>query len=184
MDMATFKKLQKEALLVWPPEGRGHWRVGRGEGGTSGKGLSWMGGLSGQGPLRGWGLGRGGAIEPRPAPKSEVLRQGLWAGEAWGALDTAESSSLWTRGGETLTVAWGLWQPLTIAEVQRLLGPNLEGLKAEQGSSPVRDWIFQQRQSDLDSLGLGLHGGIPNGYLVLDLNFRGGQGGRRGGLGR
>lgn len=62
--------------------------------------------------------------------------------------------------------------PLTIAEVQTLLGPNLEGLKAEQGNSPVRDWIIRQRQDDLDSLGLGLHGGIPNGYLVLDLNVR------------
>lgn len=62
--------------------------------------------------------------------------------------------------------------PLTIAEVQKLLGPNLEGLKAEEGNSPVRDWIFRQRQDDLDRLGLGLHGGIPNGYLVLDLNIR------------
>ncbi|XP_035939067.1 mesothelin-like [Halichoerus grypus] len=62
--------------------------------------------------------------------------------------------------------------PLTIAEVQNLLGPNLVGLKAEQESSPVRDWILRQRQDDLDSLGLGLHGGIPNGYLVMDLSFR------------
>ncbi|KAM7149278.1 mesothelin-like isoform 1-T1 [Molossus nigricans] len=62
--------------------------------------------------------------------------------------------------------------PLTIAEVQNLLGPNLEGLRAEEGNSPVRDWILRQRQKDLDSLGLGLHGGIPNGYLVLDLSFR------------
>ncbi|XP_066134468.1 mesothelin-like [Saccopteryx bilineata] len=62
--------------------------------------------------------------------------------------------------------------PLTVAEVQKLLGPNLEGLKAEERNSPVRDWILRQRQSDLDSLGLGLRGGIPNGYLVLDLSFR------------
>ncbi|XP_058424885.1 mesothelin [Diceros bicornis minor] len=62
--------------------------------------------------------------------------------------------------------------PLTIAEVQKLLGPNLAGLKTEEGNSPIRDWIFRQPQDDLDSLGLGLHGGIPNGYLVLDLNFR------------
>ncbi|XP_027967505.1 mesothelin isoform X3 [Eumetopias jubatus] len=62
--------------------------------------------------------------------------------------------------------------PLTIAEVQNLLGPNLVGLKAEQESSPVRDWILRQQQDDLDSLGLGLHGGIPNGYLVMDLSFR------------
>ncbi|XP_053527635.1 mesothelin [Artibeus jamaicensis] len=62
--------------------------------------------------------------------------------------------------------------PLTIAEVRKLLGPNLEGLKAEEGNSPVRDWISRQRQKDLDSLGLGLRGGIPNGYFVLNLSFR------------
>ncbi|XP_032956981.1 mesothelin isoform X1 [Rhinolophus ferrumequinum] len=62
--------------------------------------------------------------------------------------------------------------PMTIAEVQKLLGPNLAGLKVEEGNSPLRDWILRQRQDDLDSLGLGLHGGIPNGYLVLDLNVR------------
>lgn len=65
---------------------------------------------------------------------------------------------------------------MTIAEVQKLLGPNLAGLKVEEGNSPVRDWLLQQQQDDLDSLGLGLHGGIPNGYLVLDLNVRGGLG--------
>ncbi|KAF3818805.1 hypothetical protein GH733_012222 [Mirounga leonina] len=63
-------------------------------------------------------------------------------------------------------------KPLTIAEVQNLLGPNLVGLKAEQESSPVWDWILRQWQDDLDGLGLGLHGGIPNGYLVMDLSFR------------
>uniref|UniRef100_A0A8P0NLL9 Mesothelin n=1 Tax=Canis lupus familiaris TaxID=9615 RepID=A0A8P0NLL9_CANLF len=62
--------------------------------------------------------------------------------------------------------------PLTVAEVQNLLGANLAGLKAEQGNSPVRDWILRQRQDDLDRLGLGLRGGIPNGYLVMDLSFR------------
>uniref|UniRef100_A0A8C0K4W0 Mesothelin n=1 Tax=Canis lupus dingo TaxID=286419 RepID=A0A8C0K4W0_CANLU len=67
--------------------------------------------------------------------------------------------------------------PLTVAEVQNLLGANLAGLKAEQGNSPVRDWILRQRQDDLDRLGLGLRGGIPNGYLVMDLSFRGGLGG-------
>uniref|UniRef100_A0A452V6N1 Mesothelin n=1 Tax=Ursus maritimus TaxID=29073 RepID=A0A452V6N1_URSMA len=75
-------------------------------------------------------------------------------------------------GKATLTAPWGLWQPLTIAEVQNLLGPNLVGLKAEEENSPVREWILRQRQDDLDSLGLGLHGGIPNGYLVMDLSFR------------
>ncbi|XP_032315357.1 mesothelin isoform X5 [Camelus ferus] len=62
--------------------------------------------------------------------------------------------------------------PLTIAEVQKLLGPNLVGLKAEKGNSLVRDWISRQSQDDLDSLGLGLRGGIPNGYLVLDFSVQ------------
>ncbi|XP_036680471.1 mesothelin [Balaenoptera musculus] len=62
--------------------------------------------------------------------------------------------------------------PLTIAEVQKLLGANRVGLKAEEGNSPLRDWISRQSQEDLDSLGLGLHGGTPNGYLVLDFNVR------------
>lgn len=86
-------------------------------------------------------------------------------------------------GWAALTATWGLRQPLTVAEVQNLLGANLAGLKAEQGNSPVRDWILRQRQDDLDRLGLGLRGGIPNGYLVMDLSFRGGLGGWLGGAG-
>ncbi|XP_011817841.1 PREDICTED: mesothelin isoform X1 [Colobus angolensis palliatus] len=62
--------------------------------------------------------------------------------------------------------------PLTGAEVQKLLGPHVAGLKVEEQHSPVRDWILQQRQDDLDTLGLGLQGGIPNGYLILDLSVR------------
>uniref|UniRef100_A0A2K6CDX0 Mesothelin n=1 Tax=Macaca nemestrina TaxID=9545 RepID=A0A2K6CDX0_MACNE len=62
--------------------------------------------------------------------------------------------------------------PLTVAEVQKLLGPHVEGLKVEEQHSPVRDWILKQRQDDLDTLGLGLQGGIPNGYLILDLSVR------------
>ncbi|XP_005391662.1 PREDICTED: mesothelin isoform X2 [Chinchilla lanigera] len=61
---------------------------------------------------------------------------------------------------------------LTVAEVQNLLGRNVAGLKAEERNSPVKEWIFQQRQEDLDMLGLRLRGGIPNGYMVLDLNSR------------
>lgn len=60
--------------------------------------------------------------------------------------------------------------------MQKLLGPHLAGLKAEEENSPVRDWISRQPQDDLDRLGLGLQGGIPNGYLVLDINIRGGLG--------
>uniref|UniRef100_A0A8C5ZTS8 Mesothelin n=1 Tax=Marmota marmota marmota TaxID=9994 RepID=A0A8C5ZTS8_MARMA len=61
---------------------------------------------------------------------------------------------------------------LTVSEVQKLLGPHVRDLKAEEEDSPVQDWISQQRQEDLDRLGLGLQGGIPNGYLVLDLRSR------------
>ena len=50
------------------------------------------------------------------------------------------------------------------------------GLKAEAGNVPLRDWISRQSQEDLDRLGLGLVGGVPNGYLVLDLHSRGGLG--------
>ncbi|XP_062957135.1 mesothelin [Cynocephalus volans] len=61
---------------------------------------------------------------------------------------------------------------LTVAEVQNLLGPHLAGLKAEEENSPVRDWVSRQPQEALDSLGLGLRGGVPNGYFVLDLDSR------------
>lgn len=61
---------------------------------------------------------------------------------------------------------------LSVAEVQKLLGPHIVDLKTEEDKSPVRDWLFRQQQKDLDSLGLGLQGGIPNGYLVLDFNVR------------
>ncbi|XP_031207753.1 mesothelin isoform X3 [Mastomys coucha] len=61
---------------------------------------------------------------------------------------------------------------LSVAEVQKLLGPHVVDLKTEEDKSPVWDWLFWQQQKDLDRLGLGLQGGIPNGYLVLDVNVR------------
>lgn len=61
---------------------------------------------------------------------------------------------------------------LSVAEVQKLLGPHIVDLKTEEDKSPVRDWLFRQQQKDLDRLGLGLQGGIPSGYLVLDFNVR------------
>ncbi|XP_053412509.1 mesothelin isoform X2 [Nycticebus coucang] len=61
---------------------------------------------------------------------------------------------------------------LTVREVQNLLGPHVGGLTAEQRNSPVWDWILRQRQDDLDAMGLGLQGGIPNGYLILDRSRR------------
>ncbi|XP_049624805.1 mesothelin [Suncus etruscus] len=60
-------------------------------------------------------------------------------------------------------------KPLTVLEMQRLLGPNLPELKAETGASPIREWIISKPQSDLDKLGLGIQGGIPNGYLDLHI---------------
>ncbi|XP_012866735.1 PREDICTED: mesothelin-like [Dipodomys ordii] len=62
--------------------------------------------------------------------------------------------------------------PLTVDEVQALLGAHMAELKGEENSSPVRDWVFRQRQEDLDRLELGLQGGVPNGYMILDLSFR------------
>lgn len=52
MDMITFMKLRKEALLVWPAEGRGPWRVSPGKGGTTEKGWPWL-----------WGACEGRATE-------------------------------------------------------------------------------------------------------------------------
>ncbi|KAM9093737.1 mesothelin-like [Sarcophilus harrisii] len=59
--------------------------------------------------------------------------------------------------------------PLTPEEVRGLLGQNLMGLKAEKKNSPVREWIIKQRQESLNSLGIGLTGGIPNGYIIINL---------------
>ncbi|XP_058536420.1 mesothelin [Ochotona princeps] len=62
--------------------------------------------------------------------------------------------------------------PLTVAEVQSLLGPHVVDLKSEADRSPVRDWICRQLQEDLDTLQLGLLGGVPSGYLLLDLTLQ------------
>ncbi|XP_037364017.2 mesothelin-like, partial [Talpa occidentalis] len=92
-------------------------------------------------------------------------------------LGGAPSEDLRALAGQNLTLDVATFKKLqleavlslTVSEVQRLLGPNVLGLKAEQHSSPVRDWLLRQPQGQLDRLGLGLLGGIPNGYLVLDL---------------
>ena len=65
------------------------------------------------------------------------------------------------KGRMTLTATCGLWQSLTVAEVQKLLGPNLVGLKAETGNMFLRDWISRQSQEDLDRLGLGRPHRLP-----------------------
>ncbi|XP_016279643.1 mesothelin [Monodelphis domestica] len=62
--------------------------------------------------------------------------------------------------------------PLTPEEVRGLLGQNLPGLKAEEKTSPVREWILKQRQDSLDALGIGLTGGIPNGYIIISRRNR------------
>ncbi|XP_043833567.1 uncharacterized protein LOC122735829 [Dromiciops gliroides] len=59
--------------------------------------------------------------------------------------------------------------PLTPEEVRGLLGRNLKELKAEEKNPPVRGWILKQRQESLDALGIGLTGGIPNGYFIISL---------------
>ncbi|XP_067390320.1 mesothelin [Emydura macquarii macquarii] len=56
---------------------------------------------------------------------------------------------------------------LTADDIKGLLGLNLADLKNQQYNSPVVDWIRLQRQSELNKLGLGLMGGIPDGYITL-----------------
>uniref|UniRef100_A0A8C0J9Z4 Mesothelin n=1 Tax=Chelonoidis abingdonii TaxID=106734 RepID=A0A8C0J9Z4_CHEAB len=60
---------------------------------------------------------------------------------------------------------------LTSDDIKGLLGLNLEDLKKQQYNSPVKDWIRLQRQSDLDKLGIGLTGGIPDGYISIPPKF-------------
>ncbi|NWS89756.1 MSLN protein, partial [Toxostoma redivivum] len=56
---------------------------------------------------------------------------------------------------------------LTPSEVQGLLGMNLPDLAQWQSRAPVRDWIVQQKQSELDKLHIGLTGGTQEGYINL-----------------
>ncbi|XP_077575260.1 uncharacterized protein LOC144198224 [Stigmatopora nigra] len=48
---------------------------------------------------------------------------------------------------------------LTVVEVSGLLGSHLPDLKLYENQELVREWIGLQRQSDLDTLGIGLSGG-------------------------
>ncbi|XP_048870277.1 uncharacterized protein LOC125742379 isoform X2 [Brienomyrus brachyistius] len=48
---------------------------------------------------------------------------------------------------------------LTVKEVKSLLGSNLPQLKTYDNVNVIQDWIKQQYQSDLNTLGLGLTGG-------------------------
>uniref|UniRef100_A0A8C8VLT9 Mesothelin n=1 Tax=Pelusios castaneus TaxID=367368 RepID=A0A8C8VLT9_9SAUR len=56
---------------------------------------------------------------------------------------------------------------LTSDDIKGLLGLNLADLKNQQYNSPVKDWIPLQRQSELNKLGLGFSGGLPDGYISL-----------------
>ncbi|KAM7038888.1 mesothelin [Acridotheres tristis] len=56
---------------------------------------------------------------------------------------------------------------LTPSEVQGLLGINLPELAQWQNRAPVRDWVVQQKQSELDQLHIGLTGGTQEGYINL-----------------
>ncbi|XP_034276586.1 mesothelin [Pantherophis guttatus] len=56
---------------------------------------------------------------------------------------------------------------LTPEIVKGLLGTNLNDLRDNQNIPLVREWIQKQKQSDLNSLGLGLRGGLPEGFIIL-----------------
>ncbi|XP_058013205.1 mesothelin [Ahaetulla prasina] len=56
---------------------------------------------------------------------------------------------------------------LTPEMVKGLLGTNLNHLRDNQNTPLVREWIQKQKQSDLNSLGLGLRGGLPEGFIIL-----------------
>ncbi|XP_069590723.1 otoancorin-like [Ranitomeya imitator] len=49
---------------------------------------------------------------------------------------------------------------LSVSNVKSLLGTNVEDLKTRATNSVISNWIANQKQSDLDTLGLGITGGI------------------------
>ncbi|NXL65102.1 MSLN protein, partial [Chordeiles acutipennis] len=56
---------------------------------------------------------------------------------------------------------------LTPPEVRGLLGLNLRDLLKWQNTSPIREWIRMQKQSQLDELNIGLTGGTQEGYINI-----------------
>ncbi|XP_032086798.1 mesothelin [Thamnophis elegans] len=56
---------------------------------------------------------------------------------------------------------------LTPENVKGLLGRNLNNLQDKQNIPLIQEWIQTRKQSDLNSLGLGLRGGLPEGFVVL-----------------
>ncbi|XP_004873891.2 mesothelin isoform X2 [Heterocephalus glaber] len=121
-----------------------------------------------------------GVLYPRAHLAFQNMSGPEYIGKIWAFLGGASTEDLQALSHQNVSMDMATFKKLpveaverlTVAEVQNLLGPHVAGLKAEERNSPVKEWIFQQRQEDLDMLGLGLHGGIPNGYLVLELNSR------------
>ncbi|XP_065540888.1 mesothelin-like isoform X1 [Lathamus discolor] len=56
---------------------------------------------------------------------------------------------------------------LTPLEVQGLLGMHLGDLNKWHTTSPIREWVQRQKQSELDKLHIGLTGGTQEGYINL-----------------
>ncbi|NXT48428.1 MSLN protein, partial [Pluvianellus socialis] len=56
---------------------------------------------------------------------------------------------------------------LTLSDVQGLLGMNLRDLAGWQNTSPIREWVQRQKQSELDKLHVGLTGGTQEGYINI-----------------
>ncbi|KAM9013306.1 mesothelin isoform 1-T1 [Ara ararauna] len=56
---------------------------------------------------------------------------------------------------------------LTPLEVEGLLGMHLRDLNKWQTTSPIREWVQRQKQSELDKLHVGLTGGTQEGYINL-----------------
>uniref|UniRef100_A0A8B9FVM5 Mesothelin n=1 Tax=Amazona collaria TaxID=241587 RepID=A0A8B9FVM5_9PSIT len=56
---------------------------------------------------------------------------------------------------------------LTPLEVEGLLGMHLGDLSKWQTTSPIREWVQRQKQSELDKLHVGLTGGTQEGYINL-----------------
>ncbi|KAF7237517.1 RNA-directed DNA polymerase from mobile element jockey [Varanus komodoensis] len=72
-----------------------------------------------------------------------------------------------TLGCTARSVASKSREELTPADVKALLGMNLRDFKKYQSTDPIRSWIQRQKQPLLDSLGFGVTGGLPEGYIVL-----------------
>ncbi|NXL88008.1 MSLN protein, partial [Alectura lathami] len=56
---------------------------------------------------------------------------------------------------------------LTPAEVKGLLGMHLKDLEGWRNKPPIQEWAQNQKQAELDKLGVGLTGGTPEGYINL-----------------